>query len=155
MIPAARARGWLLEEREVLTELANGRVPDPKDMDADGQRLVAAWKAKGRPDADPYVRPSRACPKEKPDERVSRPLTKDEERTALEMLSKRFVPPALKDSRKCMTCGSRCRCDWRNECWLELVSPRESVAPIEDLEMRVDRAVGRAESRKKRAWGKL
>ena len=105
--PAARpapfvARRVFLCEADVVTLLASGSgPPDPRKVELDifGQRIVSAWGKAGRPaPLEPkktYQRPSRARQRgESPaDERVTRPLSKDEERAALEILASRFVRP--------------------------------------------------------------
>lgn len=152
---------------DIVTRLAEGHgPPDARffELDEWGRRAVVKWARRSHEEPVKVKPPkakraSRAKPHE-PDPRVPRPISKEDERQALELLATRYVRPAFIDrdidmERKCKTCGAYCRCEWRAEVWLELLCPPSSVAHVDDIELRVERAVNRAESRARRAWGKI
>lgn len=91
------------------------------------------------PKPPPYVPRSRAKAARE-EHRVSAPLSRDEEAKALAILAARPVRRTFD------------REEWLSEAWLELVSPRATVAgkSHRDLEQRVLRAVWRAEKRIRR-----
>jgi hypothetical protein len=158
-----RAARVYVSAPDVVTVLATTLgAPDPRHVELDewGKRVVGAWARTGRPDPADLEQPkpakarrrSRAKP-HTPDPRVSRPVTKSQETQALAVLAARFVRPAFLERWRCVTCKARCRCEWRSEVWLELVNPPTSAAPVDDIVLRVERAIGRTESRSRRAWG--
>ena len=160
---ARTGRRVYLSDEDVATVLVSGIAPDARvfELDAAGRALVTAWSAAGRPEPveietkKAYVRPSRAKPRDATrDERVARPLSKEDQKRALEILAKRFVRPEHLDKRRCLTCAKGfCRCSWRTEVWLELVMPLASIEVVDDLELRTKRAAQCVESRNRRQWG--
>ena len=166
-----RASRWLTRPRPCasckcwpLSPLIGGRCPAcrPKTStrivtrDALGRRRFAAWQPE--PEVEEprsrLKRPSRAKPKD--DRRRDVALSAEETARALVALAGRFVERVFLDREGCRACpAGQCRCAWRSDVWLELVSPPLAAEAVSDLDVRIDRAVWRAESRKRRRFEKI
>jgi len=61
-------------------------------------------------------------------------LSPEETAAALAILADRFVEPPFLDREGCRACPSgKCRCEWRSDVWLEIVSPPVSAAEPKDF----------------------
>ena len=163
-----RATRWLTRPRPCtsckcwpLGPLVDGRCAScrPKRIvtrDALGRRRFAAWQPEVEVEEprSRLKRPSRAKPKD--DRRRDVPLSPEETATALVILADRFVDRMFLDRDGCRACpAGRCRCEWRSDVWLELISPPLAAEDVSNLDLRIKRAVQRAETRKRRRWEKI